>query len=254
MKIIDVNGSYGFWPLQRPAYASLVALDAALERNGIDEMWLASMESVLFPDPDEVDLPLFRQLAEFSRFRPVKTVNPLMANWRGSCDKALAEYRVAALRVLPAYHDYPLTLVELRELAHYAAERDLPVLVPLRLNDERNQPAVLQVRPVAAGALADLALKCPQTRFIALCGGIREIQTLVSGARNVLADISYLDAEQALVQAKQTWSIPPERLVFGTHTPFFYPESSTLKLRYSSLTESELEGIASGNLMALAAG
>ncbi|HWL55019.1 MAG TPA: hypothetical protein VNQ90_21430 [Chthoniobacteraceae bacterium] len=250
MKIIDVNASFGFWPLQRFTHQTLDALEEAMARNGITEAWVSAIESILFPDPDEFDLPLFRKLAEFPRFRPVKTVNPLLANWRESCTAALKEFPLAALKIFPNYHGYPLGHVELRQLADFAAEYRLPVLVPLRINDERNQPTALEMTPVDPHGLARLAAEAETTTFVALCATKEEAATLLQSPSRVMTDISFLDGEQPLLLLKHRLKGLPPRLLFGSHAPFFYPESSAFKLQYAQLPREEIEGIASGNLCA----
>lgn len=250
MKTIDVNAAVGFWPLQPFPYQSLEELDDVFERNGVDEVWISAVESILFPEPDTHDFALFERTASFSRFRNVKTVNPLLANWRQSCEVAMEQHSIKALKIFPNYHDYPLNHAEVIRLCNFASAHDLPVLVALRVNDERNQPACLQMAPVSTSALVELANTTPATTFIALCAYSGELAAL-SPADNIMVDLSFIDGEDPALAASEV--IPPARLVYGSHAPFLYVESAAYKIDYSDLPPGELLSIASGNIEALAA-
>lgn len=245
MKTIDINAAYGFWPIQRSPYTSLAHLDAVLARNGVEEAWVSAVESILFPEPDTYDFALFEQLEAFPRLRGAKTVNPLLANWRAGCQKALERHSIKALKLFLNYHDCTLNHPEVAQVCDFAAQHDLPVLISLRLNDERNQPACLQVAPVDVHAISELALAMPQTTFIVLCALMHELAPLAE-LTNVMADIAFLDDEDPLVTAAALF--PPSRLVYGSHAPFMYPESATFKIDYSQLPAEELQQIASGNI------
>ncbi len=243
-KIIDVNASFGFWPTQKFPYRNLEDLNAAYERNQIDEVWLSAVESILFPDPDEFDLPLFEEMQNFPRFKPVKTVNPLLANWKASLEESIRDFPLAAIKIYPNYHDYPINLGELKKLAQVAGDNNLPLLVSMRVNDERNQPTALQVRGVTPGNICSLANSCPQTSIIALCAYISEIAALHT-APNIKTDISFLDYEDTLVYAANVGDV--SKLVFGTHSAFLYPEAAAYKLRYSLISD-EAKAVIAGNI------
>jgi predicted TIM-barrel fold metal-dependent hydrolase len=251
MKIIDVNASFGFWPSQPFPYSDLQQFEEVYARNGVDEVWVSAVESILFPDPDVYDFALFDALKQFSRFRAVKTVNPLLANWQQSCERAIAEHDIKALKLYPNYQGYTLNHRETLRLCEFAAERDLPILISMRVNDERNQPTCLQVRPVDCGALVELAHTVPQASFIALCAYNNELGTLIQ-AENILADIAFIDEEDPLLMACAEF--PVSRLVFGSHGPFLYPEAAVFKATYSQIPSEDIAKITSGNLRGLARG
>lgn len=247
MKIIDTNCSFGHWPLQQFIHQNLHQLDEALESNQISESWLTATESILFADPDVYDFALFRKLRDFPRFRPVKTVNPLLANWRESCLKSIEEYAVTALKVYPNYHNYPSNHTQLHSLADFAAEHNLPMLVSIRISDERSQPASLRIPPVNIPALTTWTGKSPDTRFILHGLYMGELARL-KGHSNLYADISFLDRMDVLVNVTEQLHFPTQQLVFGSHACFFYPESSALKLKLTQSPQEIVNQIASGNV------
>jgi hypothetical protein len=42
-------------------------------------------------------------------------------------------------------------------------------------------------------------------------------------------------------------TVPLDRVLFGSHTPFFYFDSALLKLKESALSASQLEAVRQGN-------
>lgn len=236
MKIIDVNTSWGFWPIQKFPHDTIADLDSQLGRAGIEEAWVSATESVLYPEPDTYDRRLFRKIAEFPRLRGVKTVNPILANWQSQCRRLLeSNSPPAALKIFPNYHGYHLD--DSDEVARYAAAQGLPILVQMRLNDERNQPTFLQVNGVKPQEMAAFSKRHPDTAFIALCPYLGELPVLSEGSGNLYADISFLDGGDVLQQSAEI--LGRERLMFGSHAPFLYPESAILKIKHSSLSHPE---------------
>ena len=244
MKIIDVNAGWGFWPIQRFSHSTLEEWERVFEKAGIDEVWVSAVEAILSPEPDSWDARLFERLEDFPRFRPVKTVNPVLANWRKSWDATAARFPLAAIKLFPNYHNYTLDDARVETVCQKAG--NLPVLISLRVNDERNQPSFLQVAGTPAGDVAALSRRHPQVRFVALCAYGSELPALAKGGRNLFADISFLDGMGMLEQAAKV--IPPERLVLGSHEAFAHAQAARLKLAHSSLPPDVLRGIASENL------
>ncbi len=229
MKLVDVNAATGFWPIQHLSHPTLESLDALFATLGVEEVWLSALESVLYPEPDTWDLRLFERLPAFPRFRPVKTVNPLLANWRSHWEKV----PLAAIKLFPAYHGYLLSHPSLDLVCQAAAQEELPVLVTIRMNDERNQPASMQVPPVPVGDLLELSRRHPRTTFIALCCYGHEVATLAQGGERLLAECSFLDGIRALERAAGL--LGQERLLFGSHAPLLHPHSARLKVDFADL-------------------
>lgn len=252
MKIIDTNCSFGNWPIQKFTHRSLSQLDESLDQNQISEAWLTATESILFPDPDVHDFPLFKQIREFPRFKPVKTVNPLFPNWKESCHRAIESHGIVALKAYPNYHGYPSNHIQLQHLAAFAGEQKLPLLVSIRVNDERNQPENLRIAPTNLSAFLTWTYRFPETRFILHAPYMNEL-SLLKQHPNISADLSFLDQADILQTITQRLAYPVNRLVFGSHACFFYPESSALKLTLSQVAPEIVEQVAYRNIEKLRA-
>jgi len=248
MKIIDVNAGFGFWPIQRFSSHRLEELDEVFQRTGVGDVWLSAVESILFPEPDSWDTRLFARLDAYPRFRPVKTVNPLLANWPSSWDKAAAAFPLAAIKLFPSYHGYSLHDVRLDDLCRKAALAKLPVLITVRVNDERNQPHFLQVPGVSVSEIVSLSLRHPDTVFVALCAYTAELPVLAKGRSNLLVDISFLDGMQSLEHTASL--LTEDRIVYGSHEAFLHAQAAHLKFSGSRLSTTAMQKIAEGNITA----
>ncbi len=247
MKIIDINAGAGFWPAQHFSAQNLGELDTLYKATGIEEVWISAVESILFPEPDTFDFQLFAQLPDFPRFRPVKTVNPILANWQRSCMKSLSGFPVAALKLIPNYHGYSLTSDRVAEICCFAREKMLPLLMQMRVNDERNQPSYMEVRGVPAAEVAELSNRYPENRIYALSAYLHELEALAKGSQNLFVDLSFLDAADTIAAAAER--IPVDRIVFGSNAPFMHIQAAALKLSHCTLQQADQNAIASGNIL-----
>jgi predicted TIM-barrel fold metal-dependent hydrolase len=72
---------------------------------------------------------------------------------------------------------------------------------------------------------------------------------VLARARRIHFDLA--NAESVGGLAKMVQRIGPERVLFGTHFPLFYPESSFFKIRESALKDEEVQAIQLANARAL---
>jgi predicted TIM-barrel fold metal-dependent hydrolase len=67
----------------------------------------------------------------------------------------------------------------------------------------------------------------------------------LAGAGQVYFDIATLEGVGGVPNLLK--QVPADRVVFGSHAPFFYFESALLKLKESALSEPQATGVRSGN-------
>lgn len=228
----DTNCGWGFWPLQRFPWNNVREFEKSLAETGIDEAWVSAIESICFPETETFDLRLARQLPEFPRLRFVKTVNPLLALWKKEFVSFQGEEMCpVAIKVFPNYHDYAVE--RLGGVAEFAAEHHLPVLVPVRVNDERNQPVFMQVPPVKVDEVLALASRHRETVFLIQNAQNSELRVLKDSAPNVLCDAAFVDGYDCIKEVGEM--IGGHRLVFGSHAPFLYPLAAEWKVSRTTL-------------------
>jgi predicted TIM-barrel fold metal-dependent hydrolase len=152
------------------------------------------------------------------------------------------------IRLHPNYHGYALSDPVFADLLREARDRKLIVQLVLAMEDERTQHPLMRVPPVDPAPLAGVASGVSGLRLMVLNRGRNP-------AGNALVDLSrageiYFDLamiEGAGCAGDLMSLISPQRMVFGSHSPFFYFESALLKLKESGITGNQEAAILAGN-------
>jgi len=225
--LIDTSVFCGYWPFRCLAQRTPDALKAHLQSRGVTLAWVAATEAILYPDPMQANEPLFEAISGDPFFVPVAIVDVTLATWRRDAERCLRKWGCRALKLVPNYHGYKLSDPRVSELVSVAGEADVPVCVQMRMMDERAHHPLMKVPGVPAADVARLAQRSPEVRFLA-CGAYRHDLPGLSGAPNVWVEISSVESGQTLRSAVEARG--PERLVFGSHSPFYYFEAVLAKL------------------------
>jgi predicted TIM-barrel fold metal-dependent hydrolase len=238
--IIDCNVGFGSWPFARFAENTAAKLDAMLAREGIARALVSSAEAILYEEPDECNRDLARRLAKHPRLVPVPVANPRVR----SAAQIVAKAGIAALKIIPNYHAYDLSDVRAVALAEQVAARGIPLLVQMRIEDERSHYELLKVPGVTVEAIAALAHRLPGLAIVALCPYFAEAIRLAAIA-NVWVDIAFVENLDTLRQLLA--QVPPAKVLFGSHAPWLYARAAAKKLALGSIGAEERQAIGSGN-------
>jgi uncharacterized protein len=245
--LIDVNVWSGRWPFQRFSLDSTEALAEHLHSQGICRALVSPVETAFHPDPHEYNEPLMAQLQAHPLLQVVPVLNPSLAGWESRMETYLAAPEATALRLLPNYHLYELDHPAVLTMARTLAARGIPLLLQLRLEDERGQYPALQIGGVPVAAVRRLVERVPQLRLACLCAYMAEAVELVQAGPNVWVDLAFvetLDTVAALCQ-----QVPAQRVLFGSHTPFLYTGANLAKLENANISAQALEAIGSQNAL-----
>ena len=243
--IIDVNTSFGHWPFQKFDVNSVQVMLKRLNSVGITKALISSIDGILYPDPSVCDAGLFKMVKPTPMLVPVPTINPCLTNWR----KATETSGLKAVKIIPNYHNYPLTDPAVAQLMQVLAGKRIPLIIQMRVDDERNQYPLMKIPGVDWQAVVQLANTFRETPIVCLCAYFGEAVELVQKTKNVSVDISFIETFQTLPALLR--KIPPERILFGSHTPFLYTESAVMKLESARLAAKPYKAIASANARSL---
>jgi uncharacterized protein len=259
--IIDTNVHLFDWPFRKLKYAGAKALVAKLRRHRITQAWAGSYEGLLHRNLDGVNA----RLAEECRANgagillPFGTVNPALPDWEADVRHCHENYRMRGIRLYPSYHSYTLQRPEVARLLRLAQERGLIVQLAVRMEDPRVHLPVTRTPAVDVTGLPELLAALPRIK-LQLLNAFNATEPLrgQAGRRliertRVTVDFSHVEGQGGLgklIAGDRESGRPPlsvERIVFGSHAPFFPCESAVFKLFESPLGRPELEKVMRGN-------
>lgn len=255
MRLIDTNVSLGRWPTRRLALDDTARLAAKLHAHGITEAWAGSFEGLLHRDLTGVNERLTDECHTHGHglLRPFGSVNPKLPDWEEEVHRCQDLHHMAGIRLHPNYHGYKLDDPAFKQLLQLAAERGLIVQLAVMMEDRRMQSPWLNVAPVELSPLAPLVKALPKLKLVllnAFQGTPVAFLTDLAKAGNVYFDLGTIENVGGV--ANRWKEIPGERLVFGSHAPFFILESALLKVEESALPPETLQKITFGNAEGLA--
>ena len=234
--MVDCNVGLGRWPFARFGSVTASRLDRELADLGVSTALVWNPEAVLYEEPEVCNIDLAKRVAHYPRLVPVPVANPRVR----SAESIVAQARIPALRLVPNYHAYRLTDDAAVALCRRAAARRLPVIVQMRVEDERNQYELLKVPGVAVEEIEALAAQLPELTIVAVCGYLREVVRLASVA-NVWLDISFAETVDTLGALKAEVGL--EKLLLGSHAPWLYARAAVAKVETGTITTAERKAI-----------
>ena len=259
--IVDTNVHLFEWPFRRLKYAGATALVAKLRRHRITQAWAGSYEGLLHRNLDGVNA----RLAEECRangagiLTPFGTVNPALPDWEADVRQCHEQHRMRGIRLYPSYHNYTLQTPAVARLFRLAQERGLIVQLVVRMEDPRVHLPVTRTPSVDLAGLPELLAELRQLK-LQLLNAFNATESLrgQAGRRlieqtRVTLDLSHVEGQGGLGKLiagdadNGRPPLPVERIVFGSHAPFFPCESAVFKLFESPLGRVELEKVMRGN-------
>lgn len=241
--LIDVNVSFGNWPFQKFLLDTPGKLAKHLKGEGISHALVSSTESVFYPDPDVYNKILFRKLRPYLFLIPIPIINPSLSNWKENFKRYK---KIKAVKILPNYHNYSLSAKSVNELMNELAKRKIPLMIQMRLEDERNQYPLLKVPGVNYKEIIKLANRFPRAPILCLCPYFPEAVSLVKETANVYVDIAFV--ERLNTVATLLKEIPASRILFGSHTPFLYTRSAMMKIKTADISRKDAQAIMFANI------
>ena len=223
--------------------------DFFLSKRGIAEAWAGSFEALLHRDMAEANARLARRCAASPQMRAVGSVNPRLPAWEDDLKRCVEQHGMKVIRLYPNHHGYTLTDEAFLNLLSAATMRKVVVQLVAQLEDQRTQSPLMQVPPVDLKPLAEMMKRVPEARVMVLNANASMITTALRGCKNVWLDIAMIEGVGGVENTLKGW--PLDKLCFGSHAPFFYWESASLKMQESVLTDEQTFAIRGRNVRAL---
>lgn len=163
---------------------------------------------------------------------------------RTRVDKACVIYSPARAQHL-YYHMYELSEDVLEVLVDYTQKHNLLISIQMRVEDARGQYPLMKVPDMDIDEVIKILSSFPEQKFIMNNGNLSEVEQALYFADNIYVDISSVESQDVVTYLGGKYGL--DRILFSTHSAFFYPEGNVFKLAYSGLGREGLDKVAYGN-------
>jgi hypothetical protein len=216
-----------------------------LTQHGIDQAWAGSFEALLHRDLAAVNRRLTSSCKRDARLLPVGSIHPLLPAWQDDFRRCAEVHGMNVLRVYPNHHGYTLEDRRFIEVLELTATQGLILQIVAQLEDQRTQNPLTQVSPVDLKPLPNALQAVPNARVMILNANATMVTKTLQGCTNLWLDMAMIEGVGGVESLLKSW--PAEKLCFGSHAPFFYWESSELKLQESVLSPEQLAFVRHAN-------
>ena len=243
--LIDCNIWLGDHPCRELPWHGTRAIADTLRARGVSEAWAGTFDSLLHKDLAAANARLAAECRTTKGLiKPAGAINPRLPNWQNDVDRCVQQHGMKAIRLIPNYHAYTLDDPLFGEVLTAAIHHGLLVQIAAQMEDERTQHPLLRAAPVNLKPLAAALQRQPEARVMVLNANRAMSMTALQNCP-VWLDVAMLEGVGGIESLLKDW--PLEKLVFGSHAPFFYWDSAKLKLQESELTATQLAAITHGN-------
>lgn len=260
--IIDTNVNLFEWPYRRLKYGdNTPALVAKLRRHGITQAWAGSFEALFHRNISAVNARLAEECRKNGAglLVPFGTVNFAFADWEEDLRRCHEVHKMPGIRIYPGYQYSPLTSPEFSRLIAAAGDRGMIVQIVGDMEDPRVHHPSFTAIDLDADALVAALKASPRTK-VQLVHATDQLKgkkrTKVVDETQAVFDISRFEGNGILARvlgadeplgSLPDGRVPADRLLFGSHAPFFPVETSVIRLFESPLGLPQMEAIMEGN-------
>ncbi len=234
--LIDINSYIGNWPYRGLRGNTLEEMLKRMNNFGVDMAVVANLNGLFYVDVqqanEELNAAVLSNKAFKNRFIPFASINPILPWWKDSLAECHEKFGMKGIRLYPLYHQYKLTDPGCIELVKAARDRGMAVSIPLRMTDLRERSWLDVNDALSYNDIASLVSKVPDAKYMVLDARLTDNQprttpeaTKILQAANILFDTSRGSGvpikgpnSESLQDLLKTFG--PEKLAFGTETPF----------------------------------
>lgn len=225
---LDAAAFCGHWPYYHLREGSLPQGLEKLKKSGIEGGLMSSLDACFYNDPWEADGPLVEALNDTS-WRVAMSVNPNLP-WAKELVQQGKVAGVAAVRLYPCIHGYEEDDERVVSLCRFAGQLGLPVILTLRMEDER-MLYLLQQRNPDFARIRSLTEQCGDTKFLLSNCLTHQVGELLPLPENLWFDTAGFKGEFYLAEQQ---TIAPERILFGSFAPLRAVSSAVLSIPEAS--------------------
>jgi len=256
--IVDTNVNLFDWPFRKLKYSDTRALVAKLKKHRVIEAWAGSFEALLHKNLTGVNERLAAECRDKGAglLRPFGSVNLAWPDWEEELRRCHETFKMPGVRIYPGYQPFDLTHPDLKRLVAVARERSLLLQIVFGMEDTRVHHPIITVGTVLATPLVAVLKAEPNAKvqLLHFSGNIQgsDLRALMTETTATI-DISRWEGNGAVGRMIGTAPgataarVPVERVLFGSHAPYFPLETAILKLIESPASTEQLHAMMQGN-------
>lgn len=246
--IVDTNVNLSRWPFRRIRGDTTSELVDMLAGHGVTQAWAGSYDGLLHKNVSAVNARLAGECSSHDMLVPFGTINPKLPGWEEDLRRCHEEHGMRGIRLHPNYHQYTLDETVFARLLERTAERGMIVQLAVVMEDSRTQHPLVRVPVVDLEPLPPLLKGMPEARVVIQnnrSNVSRDVLRELVDTSQVYMDMARVEGVGAVSRVLQ--NVPDDRVVFGSHAPYFYHMAALLKMEGSELTQDQISAIARKN-------
>lgn len=243
MKKIDVNVLLGNWPYRKLYKAGLPNMKAYFEAEDVECGIVSSMSSMFYNDAFEGDEDLYEEVKGDKSFRMLLTLNPMMPGWKTDLEKGIKDFNVCGVKIFPGLHGYRLENDKCLEMVRTLEEKNLPLVIEHRMEDERNtylaSPTLLDMdayRVLVKKTTIPVVIQSIYTWEVA------SLSDILDGQHNCYIDTSGLRGATFPIE-EMLQSISVDCILYGTEYPMLCEKASSYIVDRAKISQEDKEKI-----------
>src|SRR5699024_9874634 len=188
---------------------------------------------------------------------PFGTVNLAWPDWEEELRRCHEVHGMRGIRIYPGYQPFDLGHPDFGSFVQQAAARNMVLQIACDMEDARVHHPAIDIRSAKIDLLPDILSRIPEAKVQLLYWNHQVGNALLNKLveeTSVVLDISRIEGTGAVGRLIEgnPWRgtaapVPVERLLFGSHAPYFPVEANVLKLFESPLTAGQATAIMNGN-------
>ena len=248
MNTIDVNCFWGTWPFRKLYKNRFSDLKAIHKENGIGFGYVSCMNSIFYNDPFEGDEDL-HQILENTPYQQILTVNPTLPAFEADIEKGVRQFGVRGVRVFPGYHGYSLDDSRFLALCAILKKYHLPLLLTMRVEDERLDYLYLPRRigvPDELLKFIDTVRDIPVLLMSLRYGEMLYCEDALRSQPNLYMDTSGLKGSVGCMEQVMQ-HIGDRKILYGSQYPLNALKSTLFEVTMAKIPQESKDRILGGN-------
>lgn len=249
-KIIDTSVWAGNWAFCYLKYGNYELLKERLSKYNIVRAYVSPIEAILEQDPIWANLHMYNVIDNMKNkttqfFSPVPIIDMSFENWSENIEFAVSRKDVKVIKLLPNYHMYEIDGEKLESLIEYTSKYDIIISIQMRVEDTRRHHPLMKVPDVDIIKILKVISCFSKQKFIICNGYLNDVEQALYFLDNVYVDISSVETQDVFLYLYDKYGL--ERLLFASHSAFYYIEGNIFKLGLSGLDKDYINKVAYEN-------